>query len=262
MNRFDFSGVPIEGLATSPQIQAASDWFTRYGYVILDNVESPEKIRSLREEFFENYKDQIRDQEAADSLEVGARRFMIPLRFSGGLGAPGVFANPYALALIRSVLDEAAIVDAFGAILSLNGAEQQHIHHDGPILFNSEISRLLPAYALTYALPLVDMNDLSGTTAIWPGSHRRGNYEGQEPLHPEVPAGSCMLWDYRTYHSGTANRSDHVRPMVYATYARRWYQDPVNFRKETLPRLVFEPGFIRGLPDDLRPLFAHVRSTG
>ena len=38
-----------------------------------------------------------------------------------------------------------------------------------------------------------------------------------------------MLWDYRTYHSGTANRSDHVRPMVYATYARRWYQDPVNF---------------------------------
>jgi ectoine hydroxylase-related dioxygenase (phytanoyl-CoA dioxygenase family) len=71
-----------------------------------------------------------------------------------------------------------------------------------------------------------------------------------------------MLWDYRTFHSGTPNRSDQVRPMVYATYARRWYQDPVNFRKETLQRLVFEPDFLTDLPDDLRPLFAHARSAG
>lgn len=262
MNRFDFAGVSTEGLAQSTLIRAAFDGFTRHGYVILDNVVPVETIRSLHAEFFQNYKDQIRDQEAADSLEVGARRFMIPLHFSGGLGAPGIFANPYVLALIRMILDEEAIIDAFGAILSLSGAEDQHIHHDGPILFGSEISRLLPAYALTFGLPLIEMNDLSGTTAIWPGSHRRGSYEGHEPLRPQIPLGSCMLWDYRTYHSGTSNLSDQVRPMVYATYARRWYQDPVNFRKETLPRLVFEPGFIPGLPGDLRPLFAHVRSAG
>lgn len=120
----------------------------------------------------------------------------------------------------------------------------------------------MPTYALTFGLPLIEMNDLSGTTAIWPGSHRRGSHEGHEPLRPVIPLGSCMLWDYRTYHSGTSNRSGQVRPMVYATYARRWYQDPVNFRKETIPRLVFERGFLPGLTDDLRPLFAHVRSAG
>ena len=47
--------------------------------------------------------------------------------------------------------------------------------------------------------------------------------------------------------------------MVYATYARRWYQDPVNFKKEALQRLVFDPGFLQGVPEDMRPLFAHVR---
>ena len=243
-------------------IEAACNGFTREGYVILDNIVPQDTVRSLHAEFLERYRDRIKDQETADSLEVGGRRFMIPLHFSGGLGAAQIFANPHVIALVRMILDEDAIIDAFGAILSLSGAENQHIHHDGPILFNSEISRLLPAYALTFGLPLVEMNDISGTTALWPGSHRRGSYEGAEPERPTIPLGSCMLWDYRTFHSGMANRSDHPRPMVYASYARCWYQDPVNFRKETLQRLVFEPGFLGCLPDNLRSLFAHVRSTG
>lgn len=83
-------------------------------------------VRSTRSSF-RNYKDQIRDQEAADSLEVGARRSMIPLHFSGGLGAPQIFANPYVLTLVRMILDNEAIIDAFGAILLLSGAEDQHI---------------------------------------------------------------------------------------------------------------------------------------
>lgn len=262
MIRIDFSGVPTEGLAQSKEIEAACNGFTREGYVVLDNIVPADTIRALHAEFLDRYREQIQDKETADSLEVGGRRFMIPLHFSGGLGAEQVFANPYVIALVRMVLDEDAIIDAFGAILSLSGAEKQHIHHDGPILFNSEISRLLPAYALTFALPLVEMNDMSGTTALWPGSHRRGDHEGAEPDQPTIPLGSAVMWDYRTYHSGMANRSDQVRPMVYATYARRWYQDPVNFRKETLQRLVFEPGFLGSVPENLRSLFAHVRSPG
>lgn len=261
MIRIDFSGVPTEGLAQSKEIEAAFNGFTREGYVILDNILPQETVRALHAEFLERYKDQIRNQETADSQEVGAGRFMIPLHFSGGLGAAQVFANPYVIALVREILDEAAIIDAFGAILSLSGAEKQHIHHDGPILFHSEISRLLPAYAMTFALPLVEMNEISGTTALWPGSHRRGNHEGAEPETPTIPLGCGVMWDFRTYHGGMANRSDRLRPMVYATYARNWYRDPVNFQKKTLQRLVFEPDFLGRVPKDLRRLFAHVRSA-
>lgn len=261
MNRINFAGVPTEGLAQSKEIAEAFQTFTRQGYVVLDNIMPEETIRSLHAEFFERYEDQIKDQETAESLEVGGQRFMIPLHLSGGLGAPQVFANPYVIALIHMILGIDAIIDAFGAFLSLSGAEDQHIHHDGPILFNSEISRLLPSYALTFGLPLVEMNDLSGTTAMWPGSHRTGSHKDAEPVRPRVPLGSCMLWDFRTYHSGMANRSNQLRPMVYATYARCWYQDPVNFRKETLQRLIFEPGFLGALPDETRSLFRHLRPS-
>lgn len=260
MIRIDCRGVSTDDLANATEIRAAHDCFIRHGYAILDNVVSEERTRELLAEFNERYAQYLHDQEAADSLAVGARRFMFPLRFSGGFGDPLVYANPFVVALVRAVLDPDAILEAFGAIVSLSGSEVQHIHRDGPHLFSSEISTLLPAHALTFALPLVAMNDVHGTTALWPGSHRwKALNEGILPEHPTIEPGSCMLWDFRLFHSGTENRSERPRPMVYATYARRWYQDPVNFKKEALQRLVFDPGFLQSVPEDMRPLFAHVR---
>lgn len=49
--------------------------------------------------------------------------------------------------------------------------------------------------------------------------------------------------------------------MVYATYARPWYQDPVNFIKAAQQRLVFEPTFLQSMAEDVRPLFSHVREA-
>ena len=260
MIRVDCRGVSTDDLANSGEIRAAYDCFVKHGYAILDHVVPEDRIQALLAEFNDRYTQYLRDQEAADSLEVGGRRFMFPLSLSGGFGEPLVYANPLVVALVRSILDTDAILEAYGAIASLSGSEAQHIHRDGPHLFSSEISTLLPAHALTFALPLVEMNDLRGTTALWPGSHRWKSMNNE--IAPEIPTiqpGSCLLWDFRLYHSGTENRSGHPRPMVYATYARRWYQDPVNFTKETMQRLVFDPGFIQGVPEDVRPLFSHVR---
>ena len=262
MIRIDFQGVSTDALAQSEQIRAAADCFTRYGYAILDHVIPQDHVQVLHDEFNDQYKDYIADHEPDDSLQVGNKRFMIPLHLSGNLGAPLVYANPYVIALVREVLGKDAVLEAFGAIISLSGSEAQHPHPDGPPLFGSEISALLPAHALTFALPLVEMNEVSGTTAIWPGSHRWKAYrEGVPPERPVVPVGSCVLWDFRLTHSGAPNRSDRPRPMVYATYSRRWYQDPVNFIKAAQQRLVFEPEFIQSLSEDMRPLFAHVRGA-
>ncbi len=260
MIRIDCRGVSTDDLANSAEIRAAYDCFVKHGYAILEHVVPEDRIQALLAEFNDRYARYLRDQEAADSLEVGGRRFMFPLLLSGGFGDPLVYANPFVMALARAVLDNDAILEAFGAIASLSGSEAQHIHRDGPHLFSSEISTLLPAHALTFALPLVEMNDIHGTTAIWPGSHRWKSMNNE--VAPEVPTirpGSCLLWDFRLYHRGTENRSEHPRPMVYATYARRWYQDPVNFMKEKMQRLVFDPGFVQGVPEDVRPLFSHVR---
>ena len=262
MIRIDCQGVPTDALAQSEQIRAASDCFTRHGYAILDHVIPEDTVRALHDDFNDRYRDYIADREPEDSLQVGNKRFMIPLHLSGSLGAPLVFANPYVVALVREVLDKDAVLEAFGAIISLSGSEAQHPHPDGPALFSRDLSPFLPAHALTFALPLVEMNDVSGTTALWPGSHRWKKFDDTAlPERPVIPVGSCLLWDFRLIHSGAPNLSDRPRPMVYATYARPWYQDPVNFIKAAQQRLVFEPTFLQGLDENVRPLFSHVREA-
>jgi len=262
MTRIDCQGIPAGSFAGSQLLQEARRQFVEQGFVILDHVIAAPTVRSLREEFVRQYARYFDDREADDSLEVGERRFMVPIGLIGGFADPAVFANPYVVALVREVLDQDAILEAYGAVVSLSGSAAQPAHQDAAPLFNSALSTVLPAHALTCGIPLVEMNDLHGTTALWPQSHRSAGAPLDDvvtPERPTIPVGSCLLWDFRLFHSGTANRSAEHRPMLYATYARRWYQDPVNFRKRTIPRLVFEPAFLEGLADDTRNLFAHVR---
>ena len=260
MIRIDCRGVSTAALADSEELRIAYDCFGRHGYAILDHLIPAEMIEGLRVEFDARYARYMQDQEVEDTLEGGKRRFMVPISLSGGFADPMVFANPFVTALVRKLFGTDAILEAFGAINSLSGAEAQHVHRDGPPLFNADISLLLPPHALTFALPLIEMNTFHGTTAIWPGSHRWiTRNEEVPPECPTIPVGSCLLWDYRLYHSGTPNRSEHHRPIIYATYARRWYQDPVNFQKDSQRRLVFDRDFIEGIPEESRALLAHIR---
>ena len=257
--RFDFHDVSPEALGESDAIRQACECFVKQGYVVLDRVVSEAQIAVLRVELEAEYPDYLLDRELADSLMVGERRYMFPLKLRGAFADPAIFANPFIMAVVRRVLQDDVALEAFGLINSMDGAGAQHAHRDGPPLFASDISAILPAHALTCALPLVSMDKTHGTTAIWPGSHRLREHDPSvPPLEPGIPAGSCLLWDFRLFHSGTANRSRRRRPMLYSTYARRWYQDPVNFTKSSLPRLVFEHDFVAGLSADARRLFPPV----
>jgi ectoine hydroxylase-related dioxygenase (phytanoyl-CoA dioxygenase family) len=257
--RIDCRGVSADTVEASPEFGAAIGCFQRHGYAILDHVLPEARIGTLNEEFHARYSRFLRDMEADDSREVGRKRYLVPLHFAGGFADPAIFANPVVVALVRSVLEQKAILEAFGAVVSLPGAEAQELHSDGPSLYGSEISALLPAHALTFALPLIEMNDFHGTTSLWPGSHRwRNKDETAAPISPTIPIGSCVLWDFRLLHSGTENKSNQVRPMVYCTYARAWYKDPVNFRKKkAMKRLIFDAGFLDTLPEDTRALLSH-----
>lgn len=259
MIRIDCRGLSTDDLEESEQVQRAYHCFVQNGYAILDNIVPEETIRDLKAEFDARAARFEADRAADESLEVGKRRFMIPLKLSGPFGDPRVFANPYVVALVRRILEPDPILEAFGAVLSLSGAEPQHVHADAPHLFSSELSVLLPAHALTFALPLIEMNEFHGTTAIWPGSHRWKEFrDDAEPLCPTIPAGSCLMWDFRTFHRGTANLSPVDRPMVYATYAMYWYQDRVNFKREGQPRLVFDRELVDEIPENARRLISHV----
>jgi ectoine hydroxylase-related dioxygenase (phytanoyl-CoA dioxygenase family) len=240
-------------------VEEACDRLLKQGYALLDHVLPADKARTLHREFNSRYARYMRDVEYEETLKVGDRRFRVPVELSGGFADPDVYANTAVLAVVRRMLGEDAILEAFGAVVSLSGADAQHVHRDSPLLFDAAIAPLLPCHAVTVALPLVDMDEVQGTTALWPGSHRwKTRSTEAAPDILAIPAGSCLLWDYRLYHGGTANRSAQARPMLYATYARSWYRDPTGFTRPGLARLALQPDFVRSLPPDRRGLFSHL----
>jgi len=80
----------------------------------------------------------------------------------------------------------------------------------------------------------------------------------REAAHSSRPPGSCFLWDFRTYHSGTANVSDRQRPMLYAVHSRPWYKDSENYGRGVQRRLALAPDLKESLPKEAKALFVHV----
>jgi ectoine hydroxylase-related dioxygenase (phytanoyl-CoA dioxygenase family) len=102
-------------------------------------------------------------------------------------------------------------------------------------------------------VPLVEMNESSGTTRTFMGSHR-ADFDKSAYQDPLVPVGSCLLMDYRLLHGGLANRSSKERPILYNVYCRPWFRDDLNFRRQSAIKISDEE-FGR-VPEALQNLFS------
>jgi ectoine hydroxylase-related dioxygenase (phytanoyl-CoA dioxygenase family) len=128
------------------------------------------------------------------------------------------------------VLGEEMVLGCAGTVTSLPGAQDQHVHRDGPPLFNKAVNRMAPAHAINFFVPLVELNENTGTTRLFPGTHTNTDLDPASApfVDPIVPVGSCLLVDYRLYHQGRANRSEQVRPLLYCVYHQPWFKDYKN----------------------------------
>ena len=88
----------------------------------------------------------------------------------------------------------------------------------------------MPTYAINVSVPLIDVDDLTGPTAIWPGSHKwpEDFQPDYDAVHVPFQRGDAILIDYRTLHTGLANRGTRKRPILYMVYTRTWFFDDVN----------------------------------
>jgi hypothetical protein len=165
-------------------------------------------------------------------LKVGGGRFEITPRMTGAFGNPQLFANALLCRFLAGALTRDMRLSGFTAIVSHPGADLQHIHRDHAALFDEPgLSATLPHYAINVSVPLIDVDAELGPTAIWPGSHRwAANALATPETATIVPfeRGDCVLIDYRTFHTGTPNKSSRVRPILYLVYARTWFFDEVN----------------------------------
>jgi ectoine hydroxylase-related dioxygenase (phytanoyl-CoA dioxygenase family) len=234
--------------------------FDEHGYVVLDHLLPAAKVQALHREFIARYPQYLEDVEHPETGRLNHRRYKVPIAFTGGFADPEVYGHPLILAIARRLLDEDAILESFGGVVSLGQSLPQHLHRDGPALFPGAGLTGLPCAAFTLSLPMVALDDRVGTTAIWPGSHRRETPPNvlAPCVLPQVALGSAVLWDYRLWHRGEANFSDTARPLIYATYSRIWYRDPRSFPRPGMIRMHLDGDFLRGVPEDRRPLFSQL----
>jgi hypothetical protein len=237
------------------------------GFVILRGCFAPEIVDAMYREYQAQY-GQLDLAEMEDRARgpgpvmwVGNRRFEIVMRLTGAFDARA-YANPVLLRFLTPLIGKDMRLSGVSAVTAYPGAEQQHRHRDAGHLFPDYfVGPALPAYAINVAVPLVDVDDDVGPTAIWPGTHREISTEVSTDSSPTVHTfqrGDAVLIDYRTLHGGRPNNSQIVRPILYMVYARSWFFDDVNHKQRSpldMPLETYE-----ALPADLKALLLRAYS--
>jgi len=235
--------------------------FADEGWLPINGLFAIELIDRLRAEV-EGQLEQLLDDgdDQRGYLRVGNERVMLSIKLQGPFLNPQVYANPLLLMVLEQLLGADIVIDSFTCVLAMPGAAEQHLHRDHLGLFptQTDLESNLPPYAVTVVAPLVDLTSDTGTTRLFPGTHRGGEQKGSEL--PYADRGNCFLFDYRLLHQGTANQSAAARPVLYVTYARPWFIDLDNFRGQ--PRIRIEPDDLRQIPPEHWPLFRRLAGKG
>lgn len=210
--------------------------FHRYGFLKIESLYPKMWLADLCHSFLK----EIQYDPEKMTLNRGARlhrgRYIVSIPFEPPFNAEDLYANPILLSLMRAFLGEDCILGGLGAIVSLPGAPEQHIHSDFEPLFREQpfLGGVHAPYAITVAIPLVDIDPVNGPTKIWSGTHRAIEIDKakiDELYERHLLFGSkgcCYFWDYRTYHAGGSNHSDTLRPLLYLSYTRHWFRDLKN----------------------------------
>ncbi len=257
------TNLPQKELINPELIKTAQGLFDANGVILINNLFPKDLIASLYQSFVECYKPYFEDKDYANVLEVGDKRKMLTIELKTPFNNPEVYGNPFLLYLMRELLGNGFVLGSFGAVISLPGAKPQHIHRDHPSLFeNEELDLQIPSFAITVVIPLIDLTQATGSTQVWKGSHRipgSKSLDTEESFVPFVSIGSCYLMDYQLLHGGTANSSNLVRPILYLSYYRYWFQEAVNYEKQS--RISITKQEYKKIPEPYKFLFARVKDS-
>ncbi len=122
----------------------------------------------------------------------------------------------------------------WGAIPSLSGSGPTDMHRDVYPMLNTlegndldELDISLPTYYITVLIPLVEITLENGPTEFIKGSHRMPVVDSTkaEIYAPLLSPGDIIIFDGRTLHRGSANRSNQERLIAYMTFLANWYHD-------------------------------------
>jgi ectoine hydroxylase-related dioxygenase (phytanoyl-CoA dioxygenase family) len=132
-------------------------------------------------------------------------------------------------------------------VLSLPGTEVQYWHSDGVHVGDSstldDSDAAAPVHALCVFCPLIDLNEETGYTEFWAGSHKYSKLlakKGEQALPGGTKGilnkGNFLVYDYRTIHRGMPNTSARARPVCYFLYTRAGFEfvEDQNFTEQSV----------------------------
>ncbi len=229
-------------LATWLQGRPFADWraqFDRDGYVIFENVLTPEKVAEMRAAL----------QPYLDADVTGRNDFegLRSNRVYAMLAKSPVFAelvmHPLQLAFVDADLGPSALLSACLAINLQPGETVQPWHHD-----DSHITHPMPrpSWGVSTFWAIDDMTETNGATEVLPGSHLWAAEDFEYALSLDaftdknmrdvnddpapradavkavMPSGSLMVAKGTLLHRGGANKSDAPRLIVTPQYCIGW----------------------------------------
>ena len=258
-----FAGSLSEGL------ESAVAAFQRDGVLWIRDLFRRERICRLASYYNQHYASLEKEELEQRHAMVGDQRYMITASIKGPLNSTKLYANKTLMPLLRRLLGNRLIISSFGSVIAYPGADAQRVHFDYPPLFDEETTCVsLPPHAITLVIPLVDLTEQTGSTAVWLGSHTRigarreleglvasGSYDGSVTPLPKM--GDAFLMDFRTIHAGTPNRSDSPRPILYIVYSREWFREDLNFSEQ--PAINISAKQLGKVPRKHRHLFSAAR---
>lgn len=234
-----------------------AELFNTYGMLQIDNAFPVELIHKLQTVFFERYSTYFQDSDHPDALHVGDKRYMLTVDIEDPFDDPRLLGSATVLPIIQRILGDEAVLGAFTAVISLPGSRDQQLHKDHPALFpDTRWHFEIPPFSAQIIIPLIPLDEFSGTTRFYKGSHKVLTDDSEALGHQDamVPLGSCLLNDYRCAHRGLGNRSDQVRPILTLVFNRPWFHDYKNYGRQ--PPLRLPQASYDKLPPDLKPLVA------
>lgn len=244
----------------SPNVAESSRILKEWGVLWQENVLSHtivEKLRQHVSKSIQEVDEKIRYHHP--QIDIGNENFLFSEiasrskhRFDLRLGDLDVFVEENLLgqeairSLIHTVLDGNDFNYDVSVVYSRPGADFQGWHSDGNHATSSEDAGwsvngwetcLSGPYAICMFIPLIDLDDETGFTQFWPGSHRSKNWVGFGKVAGVVgstfdgkgAAGSAFWYDYRTWHRGMPNRSNVLRPVLQVIFKQSWYIEKDNY---------------------------------
>ncbi|MFK7765933.1 MAG: phytanoyl-CoA dioxygenase family protein [Mariniblastus sp.] len=247
-------------------VNHAVEQFGTHGALWISNVFDRGFVETLADAYHSQYTSQTSAQLRKRHAVVGDQRFMVTVTIEPPFNNPDLYANPLLMTILKKLLGYDCVISSFGSVVTFPGADDQPIHFDHPPLFENENQCIgLPPSAITLVIPLIDVEEETGSTAIWEGSHARvgarnelralmENPTWNGSVHPLPKMGDVYLMDYRVIHGGMANKSKHARPILYLVFSRSWFRDAYNFSDQ--PPILFAPKEYKKIPKSLRRMFA------